>query len=327
MIEPLYREHASTLRALAYRMTGSGADADEIAQETFTRALAAPPGTVLGRTWLLAVAANLARDRLRRRKRAAYVGPWLPEAMEAEAEPDSADPERRYGLRESASFAFLLALEPLTSRQRAVLLLRDVLDLSVVETAAILRMGEGAVRVMHHRARAALAGYDEQRSIATRERLGMVRGALERLAAAVATGDPTRVEAVLAEQATLHADGAGRFGAVLKPLRGARTIARFAIFGRQRLSGIPSRQSLLENVNGAPALLIDSVPPPGVDVAPRLVLTCDVDQAGRITNLYALAAPQKVSRLRASEGFPLHQVDGQHEARGDHPGDRPNPVP
>lgn len=327
MIEPLYREHASTIRALVYRMTGSAADAEEIAQEAFTRALDAPPGTVLGRPWLLAVAANLARDRLRRRKRSAYVGSWLPEAMEAEAEPGTSDPERRYGLRESASFAFLLALEPLTSRQRAVLLLRDVFDLSVEETAAILRMREGAVRVMHHRARAALADYDEQRSVATRERLGLVRGALEQLAAAVATGDPTRVEAVLAEQATLHADGAGRFAAVRKPLRGARTIARLAIFGQQRRAGIPYRQLLLENVNGAAALLIDSVPPPGVDVAPRLVLTCDVDQAGRITKLYALAAPQKVSRLCASEGLPLHQVDSQHEAGGDHPRDRTGLVP
>lgn len=327
MIEPLYREHAATLRALAYRMTGSAADAEEVAQETFTRALAAPPGTVLGRTWLLAVAANLARDRLRRRKRTAYIGPWLPEAMEAEAEPGSVDPERGYGLRESASFAFLLALEPLTSRQRAVLLLRDVFDLSVEETAAILRMGEGAVRVMHHRARAALAGYDEQRSVATRERLGLVRGALEQLAAAVATGDPTRVEAVLAEQATLHADGAGRFGAVRQALRGARTIARFAIFGQQRLSGIPSRRSLLDNVNGAPALLIDSVPPPGLDVAPRLVLACDVDRAGRITKLYALAAPEKVARLRGSEGLPLHQVHHHREGDGDGPGERPHRVP
>ena len=322
MIEPLYREHASTLRALAYRMTGSAADADEIAQETFTRALAAPPGTVLGRTWLLAVAANLARDRLRRRKRVAYVGPWLPEAVETEAEPDSADPERRYGLRESASFAFLLALEPLTSRQRAVLLLRDVLDLSVEETAAILRMRDGAVRVMHHRARAALAGYDEQRSVATRERLGMVRGALERLAAAVATGDPTRVEAVLAEQATLHADGAGRFGALRKPLRGGKSIARFAIFGQQRLAGIPSRRSLLENVNGAAALLVESAPPPGVDVAPRLLLACDVDRSGRISTLYALATPQKVSRLPRSEGLPLHEVHDQHQSEGDGPGHR-----
>jgi RNA polymerase sigma-70 factor, ECF subfamily len=326
MIEPLYREHASTVRALVYRMTGSVADAEEIAQETFTRALAAPPGAVLGRSWIFSVATNLARDRLRRRKRAGYVGPWLPEAMEAEAEPGASDPERRYGLRESASFAFLVALEPLTSRQRAVLLLRDVFELSVEETAAVLRMGAGAVRVMHHRARSALAGYDEERIPDARERLGLVRGALERLAAAVASGDPARVEEVLAEHATLHADGAGRFGAVRQLVRGARSVARFALFGQRRLSGIPSRQSLVENVNGAPALVVDSAPPPGVDVAPRVVLTCDVDRAGRITTLYALAAPEKVARLPGSGGLGLHEVHHQGQGDGDGPGQRPYPA-
>jgi RNA polymerase sigma factor (sigma-70 family) len=324
MIEPLYREHASTVRALAYRMTGSMADAEEISQETFTRALASPPGSVLGRNWLLSVAANLARDRLRRRRRAAYVGPWLPEAIETEAEPRSADPERRYGLRESASFAFLVALEPLTSRQRAVLLLRDVFDLSVEETGSILRMGEGAVRVMHHRARAALAGYDEARIDGARERAGLVRGALERLAAAVATGDPARVEAVLAEHAALHADGAGRFGAVRQILRGARTVSRFALFGQQRVAGVPSRRSFRENVNGFPALVVDNLPPPGVDVAPRVVLTCDADRSGRITTLYVLAAPEKVARLPASEGLPLHQVHHQGQGDGDDPAQRPH---
>src|SRR5499433_4019125 len=207
-------------------MTGSAPDADEIVQETFTRALASPPSTGPSRNWLLSVAANLSRDHLRRRRRKAYVGTWLPSAIEAEPEPETLDPERHYGLRESASFAFLLALEPLTSRQRAVLLLRDVFDLSVEETAAVLRMSHGALRVMHHRARAALADYDEQRNVPDRERLHLVRSALERLAAAVATGDPARVEAVLAEQATLRADGAGRFGAARQILRGARAVAR-----------------------------------------------------------------------------------------------------
>src|SRR4051812_10186580 len=123
MLEPMYREHAATVKALAYRMTGSSADAEEIAQEAFARALASPPREGLTRNWLLAVAANLSRDRLRRRKRAAYVGPWLPAAIETGAEPEASDPERRYSLIESASFAFLLALEPLTSKQRAGLLL------------------------------------------------------------------------------------------------------------------------------------------------------------------------------------------------------------
>src|SRR5579871_6620215 len=149
MIEPMYREHAATVKALAYRMTGSLADAEEITQEAFARALAAPPRAGLTRNWLLAVAANLSRDRLRRRKRAEYLGPWLPSMIEGGTETAANDPEQRYGLAESASFAFLVALEPLTSKQRAVLLLRDVFELSVEETAEALGIKTGAARVLH----------------------------------------------------------------------------------------------------------------------------------------------------------------------------------
>ena len=320
MIELLYREHESTIRALAYRMTGSAADAEEIAQEAFTRALASPPAGGVTRNWLLAVAANLSRDRLRRRKRTAYVGTWLPSVVEVEDAPVTADPERRYGLRESASFAFLLALEPLTPRQRAVLLLRDVFDLSVEETAAALRMGEGAVRVMHHRARGALQGYDEQRSVPTRERLGLVQGALERLASAVATGNPTRVEAVLAEHAILYADGAGQFGAVRRLIRGAAALARLALFGQQRRAGATSRQSMWSNLNGGPALVVETSPPPGSNIAPRLVLSCDADSSGRITRLYVVAAPAKLTHLPSSDRLGLHQVHDEAQGHGDRPG-------
>ena len=107
-------------------------------------------------------------------------------------------------------------------------------------------------------------------------------------------------------------------------LRGARTVARLALFGQQRRSGIPSRSALRENVNGAPALVVDSLPPPGVDVAPRVVLTCDVDPAGRITTLYVLAAPEKVARLSGSEGLPFHQVHHQGQGEGDGPAERPD---
>src|SRR5262249_19231891 len=160
----------------------------------------------------------------------------------------------------------------------------------------------------------ALASYDEGRIDGARERAGLVRGALERLAAAVATGDPVQVEAVLAEHAALHADGAGRFGAGRQILRGARAVSRFAIFGQQRGPGVPSHRSFRENVNGFPAVVVENLPPPGVDVAPRVVLTCDVDRNGRITTLYVLAAPEKVARLPASEGLSLHQV--HHQGQG-----------
>jgi len=68
------------LWGLCYRMTGSAADADDIVQETFVKALEKPPIDLEAplRPWLVKVALNLSRDQLRRRRRREYFGPWLP---------------------------------------------------------------------------------------------------------------------------------------------------------------------------------------------------------------------------------------------------------
>ena len=68
-------------------------------------------------------------------------------------------------------------------------------------------------------------------------------------------------------------------------------------------------------MNGAPALVIETAPPRGADLPERVVLSCDVDHAGRVTRFYVLAAPNKLSHLQASEGLGLHQVDHQAHHR------------
>ncbi len=129
-LEVTLRTHERLLWGLSYRLTGSAADADDIVQETFLRAL---KNTRLlpadaWRPWLVRVATNLGMDTLRRRRRRAYVGSWLPSPIGTEGEapmlpaPPADGPAERYEQLESVSFAFLLALEALTPRQRAVLL-------------------------------------------------------------------------------------------------------------------------------------------------------------------------------------------------------------
>ena len=158
------------------RLSGSRAaraDADDIVQETFLRAMARPPvrTDLPWRPWLVRVALNLGRDLLRARRRRGYPGPWLPSPVPldrsraAHLRPAGSDesPHARYDLVESVSFAFLLALEALTPAQRAVLLLRDVLDYSVKETAKALRMTAANVKTTHLRARRAMASYERDR--------------------------------------------------------------------------------------------------------------------------------------------------------------------
>ena len=110
------------LWGLCYRMTGDAAEAEDLVQETFSRALLHAPDTDDGhvKAWLTKVATNLAIDQLRRRRHQAYSGPWLPAPVYNDAllglecaPATGPDLEERYGLLESASFAVLQALEHL----------------------------------------------------------------------------------------------------------------------------------------------------------------------------------------------------------------------
>src|SRR5581483_1298161 len=160
-----FENHRAFLWGLSYRITGSAEDADDVVQDTFVRACRHAPAHLDNpRQWLMRIAINLGRDVLRRRKRRGYVGPWLPTLVETgdDDSPPSFEPafdgqtlEARYDLLESASLAFLQALEALTPTQRAVLLLRDAFDYTAAEVAAVIDTTEGNVRIIHMRARRA----------------------------------------------------------------------------------------------------------------------------------------------------------------------------
>ncbi|HZU83523.1 MAG TPA: sigma-70 family RNA polymerase sigma factor [Polyangiaceae bacterium] len=300
MIDDAYRENASYLYGLCYRMTGSTADAEDLVQETFARALASPPAdtTAPWRPWLVRVAVNLARDRLRQRKRTPYVGPWLPAPIETGDEAaDGDDPERRYGMVESVSFAFLLACEALTPRQRAVLLLRDVFDYSVEEAAQALSLTAANVKTTHHRARSAMEAYDAARLPPTRAVQERTRAALERLALALRAGDAGAVEAVLLPSAVTTTDAGGDYHAALRHVVGAQRVARFYLGLIKKRA--PSRVTL-RCVNGLPALIVEIDDPPP-RVAPRLVVRCDLGADDRISRLHAILATSKLKAISRPE--------------------------
>src|SRR5512144_2022625 len=198
------------LWGLCYRMTGNAADADDLVQETFVRVIEKPPRRTDEplRPWLVRVAINLSRDLLRRRKRQPYVGPWLPspvptdEVSPASYEPPAPNedsPVARYDLKESISFAFLLALEALSPTQRAVLLLRDVIDYSTSDTAEALDMSEANVKVVLLRARRKMKEYDKNRTALNPARLEATRRALDQFLLYLAARDANGLERLLTE--------------------------------------------------------------------------------------------------------------------------------
>jgi RNA polymerase sigma-70 factor (ECF subfamily) len=300
-LEAAFAAHERMLWGLSYRLTGSGADADDVVQETFTRALEELPRVPRGawRPWLVRVAANAGVDVLRRRRRG-YRGPWLPAPVET---PEGVDvtgdaegtPEHRYAMLESASFAFLLALEALRPRQRAVLLLREVLDYSVRETAEALEISEPNVRILHHRARGALRAYDRDRCPSTRAAEEKTRRALAELVRCLVGQDAAGLAALLTEDARTVTDAGGEFNALRAPLAGRDRVARFLLrVAARRAAGAEIRPC---RVNGLPALAIAfRAGRPGA--APRALLRCELAPDGRIRELHWVLASRKLERVR-----------------------------
>jgi RNA polymerase sigma-70 factor (ECF subfamily) len=296
-----FDRHRKVLWDLSYRMTGSAADADDVVQETFVRVLSHPPprADLPLLPWLVRVALNASRDLLRRRRRREYVGPWLPQPIELRVADGAASgvsesAEIRYDRLESASFAFLLALEALTARQRAVLLLRDVFDYSVRETADALDVSEGAVKTAHHRARRCMRDYDRRRWPDPSARSAQAEHALAQLMTAVIAEDVARVEALLAAEARLLTDGGGEYLAARKPIHGPRKIARGLVALARVGRGISAE---MRWINGMPAIVLsDQAAPPRH--APRLVLGVESDVEGLIAAIYVVLASPKLAAVR-----------------------------
>jgi RNA polymerase sigma-70 factor (ECF subfamily) len=282
--------------AACYRVTGCAADADEVLQEAFARALETRPNVSDEQPlepWIMKVAVRLAIDRLRRRRETPYDGPWLPSPI-ATDDTASEPPSARYEMIESATFAFLLALEALTPSQRAVLVLRDVLDMSAAETAKLTGETEQNVRALHHRARAKLASYDRDRvrpDGAARER---ARAVLETLFGYFATGNATAALGLLADSARLVNDAGGVYHAARKIVRGPDRIVRF-YEGLIRKLGMPERVAVRE-LAGLPAIEMFYPRTPG-RFAPHLVTGVMLDARGRVETVYTVLAPRKLVHL------------------------------
>jgi RNA polymerase sigma-70 factor (ECF subfamily) len=163
--------HRRELHVHAYRMLGSFEEAEDAVQETFLRAWRSREsfdGSAAYRAWLYRIATNVCLDLIRRNNRRPKsrsldsLGevPWLqpyPDRLLDEIAPPEDEPDAVAVQRETIELAFLAAIQLLPPRQRAVLILRDVVEWSAKETAELLDMSVAAVNSALQRARATMA--------------------------------------------------------------------------------------------------------------------------------------------------------------------------
>src|SRR3954451_306844 len=207
-----FAAHRNLLFTVAYEMLGSAADAEDVLQETWVRWVGVDLDTVRDpRAYLVRITTRQALSRLRtlRRRKASYVGPWLPEPLLTA--PDVADDVE---LADSVSMAMLLVLETLAPTERAVFVLREVFDLAYDEIADAVDKSPAAVRQIAHRARAHVAAR-RPRGVASPL---AARDALEAFQRAASTGDLQGLLDLLAPDVVFLGDGGGIVEAVLQPV-------------------------------------------------------------------------------------------------------------
>ena len=242
LVEP----HRPALHAHCYRMLGSLQDAEDALQETLLRAwrgLAGFEGRSSVQTWLYRIATNACLDAIARRPKRVLpvdygpptagqtdLGEPLVESVWIEPYPDEslgladgyAAPEARYEEREAVELAFIAALQHLPARQRAVLILREVLGFSAREVSETLETTVASVNSALQRARSAVdEGLPTQSQQATLRSLGdeQVRGIVERYVDAWEQGDVEAVRTLLAEDATFSMPPGRAGGVAAKPSR------------------------------------------------------------------------------------------------------------
>jgi RNA polymerase sigma-70 factor (TIGR02957 family) len=276
--------------AIAYRMLGSVSEAEDVVQEALLRvhqALQAGVQIASPRAYVATVTTRLAINKLRsaHARRERYVGEWLPEPIITDGHDD---PARHAETADSLSLAMLVLLESLSPEQRAVLLLHDVFDYGYPEITAIVGKSEDNVRQLATRARR----HVEQR----RPRFQTTRGQRDELArrffAAAEQGDLAGLEALLAHDVELTADGGGKVPALARSLRGRNRVARTLIKGRLRqVARFPGVSLRPVEVNGGPGALF-------LHGQERLIGVMALDIAGgQITSISAIVNPDKLTHL------------------------------
>lgn len=281
-----FERYRVLLFSIAYRMTGSASDAEDLVQEAYLRYQASNIEQIASlKAYLTTIITRLALDYLKsaRLAREEYVGTWLPEPILTSE--DGGVPLAGIEQQEALSLAFLRLLETLSPPERAVFLLHEIFDYPFSEIGVMLSKSPANCRQIFHRARQALqdkrARFDPEPQ--------RQRQLLHSFLSASQAGDMAALTSLLAQDAVSWADSGGKEQANLKPIYGKLAVARFWL-SVTRKNQRPLTTTLAE-INGSLALLYWEE---GSLVG---VLSLTMSDAG-IEEIYALLNPEKLAYLQ-----------------------------
>ncbi len=285
----VFEGHRRYLTAVAYRMLGTRADAEDAVQETYLRFARTDVNEIREpRGWLTTAISRICLDHLgsARVRREQYVGPWLPEPLvgsDVGLGMAPLTPEDRVTLDESVSMAMLVVLESLSPAERTAFVLHDVLSVSYEEVAETVGRSEAACRQLISRARGHVRERAPRFTVDAQHQSAVVDAFLT----ACADGSVDTLVGVLAPEVVLRSDGGGLVsGVARRPVVGAENVARL-------LLGVASKHVAFpwtSRVNGATGLVFEAAD----GVAGVMAFTV---ADGRITEIDFVVNPEKLSRV------------------------------
>ena len=274
------------LFSIAYRMTGSASEAEDLVQESFLRYLNTPCRTIHSlKSFLITIVVHLCLDYLKsaRLEREHYVGVWLPEpVLTTDSE---LWPEANLEQKESLSLAFLLLLQTLAPPERAIFLLHEVFDYPFQDIAQIVGKSPVACRQILHRAHQHVAAH-QRRFAASPE---VHAHLLQHFLLACQGGDLAALTKLLAKDSTVWADGGGKATATLRPVFGQGKVVRLVLGITRKLP--PGLRVSIEEINSAPALVAWN------ESHLEFVSMFDISDQ-HIQNLYTVRNPDKLVFLQ-----------------------------
>jgi RNA polymerase sigma-70 factor (ECF subfamily) len=265
------------LMRVAYRMLGSVADAEDMAQEAFIRWMSADLSEVREpEAFLRRTVTRLCLDQLKsaRRRRETYVGPWLPDPVVEEEE------------EEDVTLPLMLALERLSPLERAAFLLHDVFGLGFEEVAATIQRDPATCRQLAARARTHVR--EARPRFYVEKQRG--RALAEAFFAASRNGDMKTLGAMLAADVSLHADGGGKRPTATEPVLGFDAVMKLFETLAVLLQKNASKLVRTGFVNGLPGFIT-------LEADGELQTTALEIEDGKIAAIYVVRNPDKLRHL------------------------------
>lgn len=289
-LEQFYLDHRTSLTAMAYKLTGSWAEAEDIVQETFLTLF--EKDTALERVdhpaaYFRRAVVNRSLNALQspRMSRETYTGTWLPEPV---FEPSSPSKEEDPLLREEQiSYAFMVMLEKLSPEERTVFVLRESFAMDYSEIAEILGKNEAACRKLLSRARQKVGAADEVKS----SKVPAVSDWVQAFMRASRNGNFSSLLGMIREDAVMWSDGGGKVRSAIFPILSRERIIAF-------WNGISRKGSLQGEwipmlMNGEPGIMLYR------DGVPVKAVMAECRNNGEISKLYLITNPDKLANAPA----------------------------